>query len=152
VNREQVAWFPSKVDWWMAAILILVPLIELGICVMILITDGAEALVWGLIPLVLVALLYVLVVVPIRHGISDRELIIRFGVIRYRVPLEKITEVRPTRSPLSSPALSMDRLAIRTKKGFLPQAQISPARREEFLALLADRAGLERRGDRLVRV
>lgn len=151
MNREQVAWFPSKVDWWMAAILILVPVIELAICVMIVRSGGIEALAWGLMPVVLVAVLYVLVVWPIRYGITDRELIIRFGVIRRRVPLEKITEVRPTRSPVSSPALSMDRLVIRTKKGFLSQAQISPARREEFLALLAARAGLERKGDRLVR-
>lgn len=147
-----MVWYPSKVDRWLGVILVLIPLIELFVVGLSLRSGEAEGIIAGLITLVFVALLYVGVVLPVRYGITDRELIIRFGLVRQRIPLEKITEVRPTRSPLASPALSMDRLAIRTGKGFLPGAQISPARREEFLTLLASRAGLARQGDRLVRV
>jgi hypothetical protein len=68
-----------------------------------------------------------------------------------RIPLGDIVEVRPTRSPLSSPALSLDRLHIRFGEGFFKAAMISPADRQELLGELAARAGLQRDGDRLVR-
>jgi uncharacterized membrane protein YdbT with pleckstrin-like domain len=152
VSQQEVVWYPSKVDRWLGAILVLLPLIEVVVLAIGLTSGNAEDILWGLIALGFIVLLYVLVVLPVRYGITDRELIIRFGVIRQRVPLAQIAEVRPTRSPLASPALSMDRLAIRTGKGFLPAAQISPAHREEFLATLAARAGLRQEGDRLVRI
>lgn len=89
--------------------------------------------------------------IPIRYGIEDNWLIIRFGVVRRRIPLSDIREVHPTHNPLSSPALSLDRLAIRIDDGYMGMSLISPAQREEFLTLLASSAVLAREGDRLVR-
>lgn len=64
----------------------------------------------------------------------------------------EISEVRPTHNPLSSPALSLDRLHVQYGPGFLKAVMISPADREGFLEDLAQQAGLKRAGDRLARV
>ncbi|MGZ8852904.1 MAG: PH domain-containing protein [Thermoanaerobaculia bacterium] len=44
--------------------------------------------------------------------IDGDTLIIRSSFLKWRVPIAKILSVTPTRSPVSSPALSLDRLAI----------------------------------------
>ena len=65
--------------------------------------------------------------------------------MRINVPLKEIKSVLPTWNPLSSPALSLDRLAIKRAHGW--DVRISPKERNEFLRELADRAGLEQEGD-----
>jgi hypothetical protein len=83
---------------------------------------------------------------------ADAELIIRCGPFRVVVPLAAIREVHPSRSPLSSPALSLDRLHIKydgSRGGVL----ISPMDKAEFLqALVARNPRLRIDGDRVVRV
>lgn len=84
-----------------------------------------------------------------RYELRGEALVIRSGPFRWSRSVHAIREVRPTRNPLSSPALSLDRLAIRFRDQKLP-VMISPLRRQEFLADLLTRAPhLERRGDRL---
>jgi hypothetical protein len=89
-------------------------------------------------------------VIPVRYGVSSDRLVIRFGVVRRHVDLAAIREVYPTHNPLASPALSLDRLAIRTGDGPFGMSLISPGEREEFLSALASGAGLVRNNDRLV--
>ncbi|OTA41386.1 MAG: hypothetical protein A6D92_07215 [Symbiobacterium thermophilum] len=71
------------------------------------------------------------------YAVTENELVIRSAFLTWRIPLAAIRRVRPTRSPLTSPALSMDRLEVRTNKGSAPL--ISPRNRSEFLALLRER-------------
>ena len=146
-----VIWFRSKVDWWLGVILVALPLIEIGAFVAALRTGEREGIVTTLVGCLIVAAIYALLVIPIRYGLSREELIVRFGVVRSRIRLADVLEVYPTHNPLSSPALSLDRLAIRTRTGPLGSSLVSPVRREEFLAELAARAGLVREGARLVR-
>jgi hypothetical protein len=58
----------------------------------------------------------------------------------------------PTHDPLSSPALSLDRLRDQYGQSFFKAVMISSADRNHFLDDVAQRAGLQREGDRLVRV
>lgn len=46
------------------------------------------------------------------YRIEGGVLLIRCGLFRWHVPIRSITTVTPTRSPASSPALSLDRLRI----------------------------------------
>ena len=73
------------------------------------------------------------------------------SALRWRVPYDAIDEISPTRSSLSGPACSLDRLQIRygeSRAGLL----ISPTDKAEFLRdLLARAAGLRAEGDRVVR-
>ena len=66
------------------------------------------------------------------HYTVDRGYVrIVSGPFRWKVPIDDITSVRRTRNPLSSPALSMDRLSIRYGKG--RRIMISPADQAGFL-------------------
>jgi hypothetical protein len=86
-----------------------------------------------------------------RYGLDDTHLLVRFGICRKRIPLVDILEVNPTHNPLSSPALSLDRLRVQFGPGAFQAVMISPAERNRFLDELAQKAGLKREGDRLSR-
>lgn len=88
---------------------------------------------------------------PVRYGIASDALLVRFGVVRQRIRFDSIREVYPTHNPLSSPALSLDRLAIKTGRGPLRLTLISPLQRDEFIGLLCTRAGLTWDGKRWAR-
>jgi hypothetical protein len=151
VSNADVRWFRSKIDWWIGLILVALPLIELGALAAALRGGNGEAITGMAVACGVVAAIYGLLVIPVRYGVSSDRLVIRFGVVRRYIDLAAIREVYPTHNPLSSPALSLDRLAIRTGDGLLGMSLISPAEREEFLSTLASAAGLVRGNDRLVR-
>jgi membrane protein YdbS with pleckstrin-like domain len=146
-----VQWFPSKVDWWLGAILAAAPLTQVAVLAWSLSAGSTEDIVASAIGCAVVGAIWLLLIVPTRYGISHDELIVRFGVVRQRIPLADIVEVAPTRSLLSAPALSLDRLAIRAGPKRSLVTMISPAERDAFLATLASMAGLVPEGDRLVR-
>jgi hypothetical protein len=71
------------------------------------------------------------------YTVTPDELVVRSGPFRWRRPIADITAITPTRNPLSSPALSLDRLRI-TARG-RADLMISPADRRAFLADLEAR-------------
>lgn len=146
---ESTRWYPSKVDWWLAVLLALAPVAMLA--ALITSVASGEGELAAVVANLVVAAVYLGLVLPMRYGISDETLTIRFGLVRQRIPLDRITEVRPTHNPLSSPALSLDRLAIRHGHGLTGRTLISPADREAFLGDLAARAGLRREAKVLTR-
>lgn len=152
MSSEAPQWYPSKVDWWLVPLLCLPPLSAVIVCITSAVAGETTALLIGIVTLLSVVALYLGLVVPIRYGVDDTHLIVRFGVCRQRVPLANITEVYPTHNPLSSPALSLDRLHVQYGQGFFKAVMISPADRDGFLDDLARRAGMKREGDRLTRV
>lgn len=144
-------WFPSKIDGWLAAILVVAPLVSLVGFLDPKALESVTVLLIALAGPAVFAAIYGLLVFPMRYGVSADELIIRHGVVRQRAALAKILSVEPTRNPLSSPALSLDRLKISTGPRFRDSIMISPADRDGFLTLLAQRSGLAREGDKLIR-
>ncbi|MDP4128262.1 MAG: PH domain-containing protein [Bacillota bacterium] len=68
------------------------------------------------------------------YRVTDDELKIKCGPIRQTIPLKEITKIESTRNPISSPALSLDRLEI--KYGESKIAIISPQDKEEFINLI----------------
>ncbi|MDY6982470.1 MAG: PH domain-containing protein [Pseudomonadota bacterium] len=64
------------------------------------------------------------------YTLDATELRVKSGPFSWKVPLAGIHSVKPTRNPLSSPALSLDRLKIEHARGWL---MISPADKEGFL-------------------
>ncbi|MDO9478112.1 MAG: PH domain-containing protein [Pseudohongiella sp.] len=61
------------------------------------------------------------------------------GPFKWRVPIKQITSITPTSSPLSSPALSLDRLRIDYGRG--ESIMISPKNKEQFIQDLNVRRG-----------
>ena len=152
MHAETVRWYPSKIDGWVVPLLFLPPVASIVVCVALVFGLGASGLAWGLASVLLVLGIYIGLVFPMRYGLDDTHLHVRFGLCRPRIPLADISEVYPTRNPLSSPALSLDRLHVQYGQGFFKAVMISPADRNGFLDDLAQKAGLKREGDRLVRV
>ena len=148
----ETKWYSSKVDWWLSLILFVLPLVSLSVLATSLASGNSAEMITAVGMCVFTAALYGLLIIPIRYGITQDELIVRFGVVRQRIPLAAIQEVYPTHNPLSSPALSLDRLAIRTGGGPFASAMISPANKDDFLNTLAIRAGLQRYNDKLMRL
>ena len=109
---------------------------------------GVGALVFAL---TVVIALYGGLILPMRYRVSDTDVLVRHGLVTQRIPLADITEVYSTRNPLSSPALSLDRLYIKFGEGFFKAALISPADKAGFLAELVARGGLVAQGEKWVR-
>jgi hypothetical protein len=142
-------WYPSKIDSWLAVAMAIGPLMSVVALAGTLI--AGDGVIFALGGVALFAAIYLGLVFPMRYGIDDEHIVIRHGLVRQRVPLRDITLVAPTRSPLGSPALSLDRIQIKYGEGIFKSALISPAAKAEFLEELAARANLRREGDRLVR-
>ncbi|MFN0054273.1 MAG: PH domain-containing protein [Planctomycetales bacterium] len=145
-------WYRSKIDWWLAVLMCIPPVTSVGVCVA-LVRDGVGAeWMWGVGSVLFVAAIYFGLIFPMRYGLDDAYLRIRSGIFRKQIPLVEVSEVYPTRNPLSSPALSLDRLYVKFGAGFFKAVMISPADRDRFLEELATKAGLRRDGERLFRV
>jgi hypothetical protein len=151
VRNGSIRWYKSKIDWWLAPLLMIPPIATLGITAAAFWRGNGSEIAVGCGAMLWVLIVYAGVLFPLRYGIGNGYLTIRYGICRQRVPLELIRAVSPTRNPLSSPALSLDRLHVRFGDGFFKAVLISPAEREEFLRHLASAAGLQHDGDRLTR-
>lgn len=74
------------------------------------------------------------------YVVGDTDLVIRSGPFHWTVPWEGIESITPTHNPLSSPALSLDRLWISYRRGGKKRAvMISPLDKEGFLKAVATR-------------
>lgn len=137
--------FKSKVDWWVRLLLgLAVAGMFVGIAVAIL--EGADPLGITVTILACIAgLAFIVWMLIATHYTVDRgTLIVRAGPMRWKIPIGEITAVEPTRSPLSSPALSLDRLRIRY--GNNRRIMISPADKTGFLKAIGQ-DGRGQRGD-----
>jgi hypothetical protein len=142
--------FRSKIDRWVYLILALTIVTPFAVVLPGYIRGETGAVVF-LVPalaMLVVGVLFGCIAAPVRYTLDKTELVIRSGLLLRRLPYGSITAAFPTRNPLSSPALSTDRLQIEFIGGYV---LISPERRQEFLDELARRARLKRSGDRLAR-
>lgn len=151
MQSADTVWFKSKLDWWLGGVLVALPLLSIALLLSALLDGDSDAVVASSIGLGVVAVIYIVLVIPIRYGVSEDALFVRFGLIRQRIRFDSIREVYPTHAPWSSPALSLDRLAIKTGRGPLHLTLISPVERDVFVQLLSSKAGLAWDGRRWVR-
>lgn len=142
-------WYHSAIDAWLRVVLIALPVVTFGAFVLALVQG--EGVWFALAGVAIVLSFYVAFLFPVRYGLTEAELIVHFGLIRQRIPYERIQSVKPTRNPLSSPALSLNRLQVAYGHGLWRSQRISPEERDGFLDELARRAGLRRVGDTLER-
>lgn len=138
---RDVSEYKSKVDWWIALLLLF--MLAMGIASLPLgiwyVVGGRAGEGWTFLGTAgLTFALFGLLVWPVRYTLTADTLIIRYGVVRSRVKLEIITGVEPSRNPLSSPALSLDRLKV-SHAGKLGMTLISPEDKVQFMTDLADR-------------
>ena len=124
--------YRSKIDTWLAVVLVFAVLASLAGAVAALSVEPT-ALAW---PIALVAVtvgagLPTWLLTTTYYRLEGDTLFVSSGPIRLRIPLREIVNITPTNSPLSSPALSLDRLRIEYGRG--KSVMISPRNKEEFV-------------------
>ncbi len=130
--------YRSKIDPWVAITLIFA---ILGLLAAAIIPALVQHDYRGVTPIAITLVLALTLGWPLYYEITDAELIVRSGLIRWRIPLTSIVRVRPSNSVASSPALSLDRLEVAYEKtGRLKKILISPKDKEAFLLELRSRA------------
>jgi membrane protein YdbS with pleckstrin-like domain len=134
--------FRSKVDSWLVLLVVATGALAIAACApMIRIgSGGAIAIAAGLVALVVGFPAWLLSAT--HYTLEEQALKIRGGPFRWTIPYRDITDVKPSRSPLSSPALSLDRLRIEYGGKSI---MISPVDRASFIQELDSR----RAGNRL---
>lgn len=132
--------YPSKADTWLVAVL-WVSIVAMVLCTGVLWFAPAPAGArLGVTLFCLGSAGFMLWILRgTRYELYADRLVVRSGPFRWRIPLAAIQEVRPSGSPLSSPALSLDRLLIRYQGSRLG-LMISPEGESAFLQDLAARA------------
>jgi len=133
-------YFPSKRDWWLVLFIWIAVTVGLvGGFAPVFLEEGPLA------PKLLVAVvclaldgLMLWVLYGTGYLVRKELLLIRSGPLTFRVPLQEINSITPTRSLLSSPACSLDRLKIvyRDSKRTI---MISPDDKPRFLSTVAQR-------------
>jgi hypothetical protein len=78
---------------------------------------------------------------PCEYVLEADHLLVRAGLVRWRVPYRTVTAIAVSRSPWSAPALSLRRVRIDHARGVL---LVSPRDREGFMAALAARVAAAR--------
>ena len=129
--------FKTKIDWWLAILLCVSPLISLLTLLGFYLLGISYAWLSWLVVLI-VGLIYAGLIFPLYYELEDKNLLIRFGRIRSRIPYQRIKKVIPNRSTSSSPALSLDRLYIDTGDDLA--VSISPTNKIRFLQALEEKA------------
>lgn len=122
--------FKSKIDLWVGAIFALLPIIM--ICAVIEKPD--------VVPIVITVLLIGMLIVLFfgtKYAIVGDELIIYGGIYKKKIAINQITSLRPTKNPLSAPAMSLDRIEI-TFNPLMQIALVSPKDKETFVNKLLE--------------
>lgn len=124
--------YRSKIDLWIAVVLVLSIVVSIAGAGMALhTTPTAFAWLISLLIVVVGGALPVWIITTTYYQIDGRVLFISSGPVRLSVPIENIVSITPSSDLLSSPALSLDRLRI--DYGLGKSVMISPRDKEGFI-------------------
>lgn len=132
--------FRSKIDWW----LLLIFIVTTAIIVMKIYEENHNYSLASNFPhLIFYSLIILVIWLPIfntYYVVENNTLVIKSLVFRWKININDITQIEPTHNPLSSPALSLDRLKIYyMKNGEVTSVMISPKDKETFLQAINKR-------------
>lgn len=132
--------FKSKIDWWLLLIFIV---ITDNIVIKIYEANHLYSLASNFPHLIIYSLVIFIIWLPIfntYYVVENNTLVIKSLVFRWKIKLNDITQIEPTHNPLSSPALSLDRLKIYYMKNEkIATVMISPKNKEAFLQAINKR-------------
>lgn len=121
--------FPSRVDAWL--VFVIGAAVSLCFFEAWRLQSAVAAGVGGFTSLLVVGF-----AMPCRYTLTEDHLLIRCGLVRYRVPYAGIQRIEPSRSMLCAPALSVKRVKISSVgRSYL----VSPKDRQLFIQALAAR-------------
>lgn len=129
--------YRSQVDQWLLVVFALSALAAVGACLTLLYYGSYLEWMVGALTLMIGIGLPAWILNSTTYTLTTGFLVIRSGPFHWGVPLRQINKMTPTTNPLSSPALSLDRLKIDYSD--VKSIMISPENRREFLADLRSR-------------
>jgi len=148
--------YNSKIDAWLMIVIIVAFLISLASLILELLIPGAlQQGGWISALIVLVVWAFIISLIwPLYYEITPTELVVRSGILHWKIPLDSIQKVSPSQNMLASPALSLDRLRIEYSQHDKTRFMlISPKDKQGFLQNLAQNAGgFEQSDDGIVRL
>ena len=116
--------YKSKIDWWLGLVLVY-PIFRS-------IQSSIEGEWIGFVGIVLCLLFIVFISKSTRYIISENHLIVKcMFIVNDKIEISKIRKIEKTNSILSSPALSLDRIAVFYNK--YDEVYISPKERQAFI-------------------
>lgn len=129
--------FHSKIDVWFVVLTAAMGAAVCGSLLPLLVSGlpGAAFIVAGVTAFALALPIWLLVAT--HYTFLDGDLLIRSGPFRWKVPLGQVRGVSVSRSRLSGPALSLDRLLIQYGRG--ESIVVSPADKAGFIRELEAR-------------
>lgn len=132
--------FRSKIDWW----ILLIFIVTTAIIVMKIYEPNHNYFLASNFPhLIIYSLIIFVIWLPVfntYYVVENDTLIIKSLVFRWKINIDDITQIEPTHNPLSSPALSLDRLKIYyMKNGEITSVMISPKDKERFFQAINKR-------------
>ena len=135
-NREEGITYRTKIDWWLGILLGGTIVLMLYIVIEPLI--HGEGLQLGMTIVCVITLLIVLPLFFIKYTFYSTHLLISCGIYgKERVEYHLIRQMKETKNPISSAAMSLDRLQIDyMEKGYHQTVLISPVRKKEFIEKL----------------
>ena len=106
--------FNSAIDAWYWAVVLVTTIV---MCAMLFVVVESDSPEWSVGVLAFVGVVSIGLPIWLAfstiYQITDTHLFVRSGPFRWKIDLEEIQSVQPSRSMLSSPALSLNRLAIK---------------------------------------
>ena len=135
-NREEGITYRTKIDWWLGILLGGTMVLMLYIVIEPLI--HGEGIQLGMTIVSVITLLIVLPLFFIKYTFYSTHLLISCGIYgKERVEYHLIRQMKETKNPISSAAMSLDRLQIDyMEKGYHQTVLISPVRKKEFIERL----------------
>ena len=116
--------YKSKIDWWLGLVLVY-PIFRSIVSII----EGEWV---GYFGIVLCFLFIFFISKSTRYIIAENQLIVKcMFIVNDRIEISKIRKIEKTNSVLSSPALSLDRIAIKFNK--FDEVYISPKEKQNFL-------------------
>jgi hypothetical protein len=123
--------YRSKIDAWLLAVLALAMAVSLVVTFM---TFSAGSPVAWLVAAVTVGIgvgLPLWLLLSTRYTLEPRRLVVQSGPFKWHIAVADITSITSSSNPLSSPALSLDRLRI--DYGRSSSLMISPRTKDQFV-------------------
>lgn len=133
--------YKSKIDWWIAALLAAtcIGVVFAAYQVNVKTNYAHSSILIGILLILVGGIWPLWLLAKTSYILEGSILLVCFGPFRTKIPIAKITEIVPSRSLLSAPALSLDRLHIKYE-GSRFGALVSPADKAAFLQDVASRS------------
>jgi len=130
---------PSKIDIWIALLLVAGPLILVNLGIYLHKTEEEQNSLICISAGMLIGVVTWILAFPCQYTLEDKSLLAQSGILKWRIPYAEIQTVELSNSILSGPALSLQRIEVRYDQG---RILISPNERDLFLKELRKKVSM----------